>query len=150
MKIATTVLQMLVRLAGLTLIVLGVLFWTGHAETLIPVHMLVGFVLVLSLWALAGLAARAGVHPAFVALAIVWGLIVPILGLTQERLLPGDAHWVIQVLHLLVGLGAIGQAEGLAARIKGRQPLNASAEGRRQPATDKGPRITNADREELP
>ena len=150
MKIATTVLQTLVRLAGLTLIVLGVLFWTGHALTLIPVHMLVGFVLVLSLWALAILAARAGVHPAFVALAIVWGLIVPILGLTQQRLLPGDAHWVIQVLHLLVGLGAIGQAEGLAARIKGRQPFRARAEGRRQPGTGKGALTSNADREELP
>jgi hypothetical protein len=119
MKTATTIIQMLVRLAGLILIVLGVLFWTDHALTLLPVHMLVGFVLVFSLWALAILAARAGVHPGLVALAIVWGFIVPVLGLTQERLLPGDAHWVIQVLHLLVGLGAIGQTEGLAARIKG-------------------------------
>ena len=150
MKIATTVFQTLVRLAGLTLIVLGMLFWTGHALTLIPVHMLVGFVLVLSLWALAVLAARAGVHPAFVALAIVWGLIVPILGLTQQRLLPGDAHWVIQILHLLVGLGAIGQAEGLAARIKGRQPFRARAEGGRRPGTGNGPLITNAGKEELP
>jgi hypothetical protein len=150
MKIATTVLQMLVRLSGLTLIVLGMLFWTGHALTLIPVHMLVGFVLVLSLWALAVLAARAGVHPAFVALAIIWGLIVPILGLTQQRLLPGEAHWVIQVLHLLVGLGAIGQAEGLAARIKGRQPVSASVEGRRRPGTGNGPLTSNAGREELP
>jgi hypothetical protein len=150
MKIATTVLQMLVRLSGLTLIVLGMLFWTGHALTLIPVHMLVGFVLVLSLWALAVLAARVGVHPAFVALAIVWGLIVPILGLTQDRLLPGDAHWMIQVLHLLVGLGAIGQAEGLAARIKGRQPFRARAEGRRRPGTGNGPLAGNAGREELP
>jgi hypothetical protein len=150
MKIATTVLQMLVRLSGLTLIVLGVLFWTGHALTLIPVHMLVGFVLVLSLWTLAVLAARAGVHPGLVILAMLWGGLVPVLGLTQDRLLPGDAHWVIQVLHLLVGLGAIGQAEGLAARIKGRQPFRARAEGKRQPATGNGPLITNAGREERP
>jgi hypothetical protein len=127
MKIATTVFQTLVRLSGLTLIVLGMLFWTGHALTLIPVHMLVGFVLVLSLWALAVLAARAGVHPGLVILAMLWGGLVPVLGLTQDRLLPGDAHWMIQVLHLLVGLGAIGQAEGLAARIKGRQPLKDGA-----------------------
>jgi uncharacterized membrane protein HdeD (DUF308 family) len=83
---------MLVRVAGLILIVLGVLFWTDHALTLVPVPMLVGFVLVFSLWALAVLAARAGVHPSLVALAIIWGFIVPVLGLTQERLLPGDAH----------------------------------------------------------
>jgi hypothetical protein len=80
----------------------------------------VGFLLVFGLWTLAALAARAGVQPSLVALAAVWGLIVPILGLNQDRLLTGSAHWVIEVLHLLVGLGAIGQAEGLAARIKQR------------------------------
>src|SRR5690606_28334452 len=85
---------------------------------LIPVHMLVGLVLVLALWTLAALAARAGVSPGLVALAIAWGAIVPILGLNQGRLLPGQAHWLIEVLHLLVGLGAIGQGEGLAARLR--------------------------------
>jgi hypothetical protein len=118
MKTAITVAHMLVRLTGLIQIVLGVLFWTGNAITLIPVHMLSGFVLVLSAWTLAVLAARAGVSRGFVVLVIVWGVIVLVLGLTQTQLLPGDFHWVIQVLHLLVGLGAIGQAEGLAARIK--------------------------------
>ena len=43
-----------------------------------------------------------------VALAAVWGLIVPILGVMQTQLLPGGAHWVIEVIHLLVGLVAIG------------------------------------------
>ena len=79
-----------------------------------------GFLLVLGLWTLAALAARAGAQPSLVALAAVWGLIVPILGLNQDRLLAGSAHWLIEVLHLLVGLGAIGQAEGLAARIRER------------------------------
>jgi hypothetical protein len=123
MKTAATVAQMLVRIIGLILIVLGVLFWTGNALILIPVHMLLGVALVLLLWALAVLAALSGVHWGLVALAIVWGLIVPILGLTQSQLLPGDAHWVIRVLHLLVGLGAMGQAEGLAARVKRARTL---------------------------
>ena len=114
----TTIAHTLVRLAGLTAIVLGVLFWTGNAQVLIPVHMLIGLVLVLSLWTLAFLAAQAGVNRGFVALAVVWGFIVPVLGLTQGQLLPGDYHWVIKVVHLLVGLGAMGQGDGLAARIK--------------------------------
>jgi hypothetical protein len=109
---------MLVRLTGLIQIGLGLLFWTGNARMLIPVHMLVGFTLVLGLWVLAVLAARAGVGFGFVALAVVWGALVPVLGLTQQRLLPGDGHWLIQVLHLLLGLGAIGQGEGLATRIR--------------------------------
>jgi hypothetical protein len=124
MKMAATVAQNLVRLCGLVLIVLGLLFWTGNALTLIPVHMLVGIVLVLSLWTLAFLAARAGVTPGFVTAAFLWGLLVAAFGLTQDQLLTGDAHWVIKVLHLLVGLAAIGQGEGLAARIRQSRELS--------------------------
>ncbi len=118
MKTATTVAQMLVRLTGVINIVLGVLFWTHHALTLIPVHMQVGYVFVLSLWVLALLAARAGVNPAFAGLALAWGFLVSALRMTQVRLLVGNGHWVIQVLHLLVGMGGMGLAEGLAAPIR--------------------------------
>lgn len=118
MKIATTVAQMLVRITGLFQIIVGVLLWTGNLLNLTPLHTLIGFVLVLSLWALALLSARAGVPIGLVALALVWGLITVILGMTQTQLLPGSAHWVIRVLHLVVGLGAMGLGETLAARGK--------------------------------
>lgn len=121
MKTTATVLQILVRIIGTILIVLGVVFWTGNATTLIPLHMLLGITLVLLLWALAILGAVAGVNLGLVAVALIWGLIVPILGLTQERLLPGSMHWIIQVVHLLVGLGAIGLADNLARLIKLRK-----------------------------
>ena len=118
MRTTTTVAQMLVRLFGLVQIVLGLLFWTGNQLSLVPVHMLIGLVIVLSLWTLAFIGARSGVQPGFVALAFVWGLVVPVLGVTQGRLLAGDAHWVIQALHLLVGLAAIGMAEGMGRQIR--------------------------------
>jgi hypothetical protein len=133
MKTTTTVLQMLVRLTGLLQIILGLLFWTGNADALIPFHMLSGMVLVLALLGLAVIGAVAGVPGRFVALAIVWVVVVPVLGVTQERLLPGSAHWLIQVLHLLLGLGAIGQAENLARRIQAGRPTSLSAQ-RAQPA----------------
>jgi hypothetical protein len=120
MRTATTVIRMLVRLLGLIMIVLGLLFWTGNALNLIGMHMLLGIMLVLLLWAQAILAARSGGRLGLVALAIAWGLIVVALGMTQNQLLPGDAHWVIKVLHLLVGMAAIGIAERLAESI---QPL---------------------------
>jgi hypothetical protein len=107
-----------VRVAGLVQILLGALFWTGNALTLIPLHILVGIVLVLALWTLAFLASRAGVSPGFVVVVVLWGLLLPIFGLTQDSILGGSAHWLIRVLHLLVGLAAIGQAEGLTQRIK--------------------------------
>ena len=118
MNTATTIAHTVLRITGVIQIVLGLLFWTNNAFALIPIHILSGYVFVLSLWILAIVAALAGVGRGRVAVALVWGLIVPILGLTQTQLLPGPAHWVIEVLHLLVGLAAIGQGEGLAGRIR--------------------------------
>jgi hypothetical protein len=120
MSRATTAVQMLVRATFVVQLVLGGLFWTGNALDLVPLHQTIGFLLVFALWALAVLAARAGVRPPLVALAAVWGLVVLVLGLTQTRLLVGSAHWLIEVLHLLVGVAAVGMAEGLAARVKER------------------------------
>jgi hypothetical protein len=125
MRTTATVALMLVRICGLIQIVLGLLFWTGNQLALVPVHILSGLVLVLALWTLAFVAARSGVQPGFVAFAFVWGLVVPVLGLTQAQLLVGGAHWVIQVLHLLVGVAAIGQGEGLAREVRRSRPAAA-------------------------
>ena len=118
MRIATTVAHLLARVTGLTQLVLGLVIWILHPDGVIPVHIAVGLALVLALWTLAFLAAEAGVSRGLVILAVFWGLLTPVLGLTQGQLLIGDAHWVLQVVHLLVGIGAMGLAERLAARIK--------------------------------
>jgi hypothetical protein len=115
---ASTVVQMLIRVCFVAQLVLGGLFWTNNARGLIPLHQLIGFVLVAGLLIQAGLAARAGVNLGLVALAVVWVPVTPIFGLTQAELLPGSAHWVIQVLHLLVGIVAVGLAERLAAGVQ--------------------------------
>jgi hypothetical protein len=49
------------------------------------------------------------------------GLITLILGLIQDSLVPGGAHWVIQVLHLLLGLAAIGSGEMIGGRLRRRR-----------------------------
>ena len=118
MNALTNAVLLLVRVSGLIQVILGVLFWTGNALSLIPVHILNGFLIVLLLWLLAGLAVRAGVAARPIALAVAWSLIMPALGLYQAQLLPGDFHWVIEVLHLLVGIAAIGMADNLVKRIK--------------------------------
>src|SRR5579875_3181035 len=118
METATTALVTVVRLDGVPLVVLGLLFWSGNALTLIPLHMLLGIALVLALWALAVLAAVSRVQPGLVALSALWGFVVPVLGLTQDQLLPGPAHWTIRLPHLLVGLTAIALANVLGARIR--------------------------------
>src|SRR5438874_11471264 len=124
------ILQWLVRIIGATMLLLGLSFWTGNAFALIPLHMLLGLLFVLLLWSLAALGLRAGVPIGLAIVAFAWGLVVPVLGLTQAGLLPGPFHWVMQVLHLLVGLGAIGLAETLARRARASlvaSPLTASA-----------------------
>jgi len=115
-----TGIQMGIRALGVIQLVLGILFWTGNALGLVDLHQFIGILLVLALWTQTALAHRAGVPGGLVAGAAVYGLIVPIVGLTQRELLPGSAHWVIQVIHLLLGIGLIGLAENLATRAKAR------------------------------
>jgi hypothetical protein len=115
-----TGIQMGIRVLGVLQLVLGILFWTDNALGLVDLHQLIGILLVLALWTQAALAHRAGVPGGLVAGAVVLGLIVPIVGLTQREIFPGSAHWVIQVVHLLLGLGLLAMAENLATRAKAR------------------------------
>ncbi len=39
--------------------------------------------------------------------SMLYALLVPALGLTQSLILVGNLHWLIQALHLLVGIGAM-------------------------------------------
>lgn len=126
MNIVTTIAQWSIRIAGPIMLILGLLFWSDNALFLIPLHMTIGLLLVLVLWTLAIIAAISGVNPGFAALVAVWALIMPILGLSQERLLPGGAHWLIQLLHLLVGIGAIALGERLARSVKSTRTRVAS------------------------
>jgi hypothetical protein len=118
MKSAAHVVLTLTRLTGMILIILGVIFWTGHALQWIPGHIVIGSAFVLLLWAQAGLAARLKIGAGMVAFEIGWGILVLVLGMVQGRLLPGSAHWAIKALHLLVGIGALGMAESLGVRMK--------------------------------
>lgn len=120
MKIATIVVQNAIRLLGLTLIVLGFLFWAHHAFNLIPLHMWLGEILCALLWILAIFGMVMRLNPVLTIGAILWGLLVVIFGMNMGGWLPGPAHEAIRVLHFLFGLVAIALAEMLSARIKRR------------------------------
>lgn len=119
MRRSITITRNVVLIGGVIQLVLGALFWASIADNLVPLHMVVGMVVVLSLWYLAFAAARAGVGAGLVTVAVAWGLIVPALGFTQTKLLPDGAHWIIQVVHLAVGLTALALALVLASRATG-------------------------------
>ena len=44
--------------------------------------------------------------------------------MTQDTLLPGDAHWIIRVVHLVFGLVAISLVEVLVRRALERLSVN--------------------------
>jgi hypothetical protein len=120
MRSTITGIQMGIRAGWLVQLALGLAFWTGNLLGLVDLHQLLGILLVLALWTLAALAHRAGVPGGLVAAAGVWGLVVVIVGLTQRELLTGSAHWVIEVVHLLLGIGLVGLAERLATMARAR------------------------------
>ena len=102
------------RVTGLVQVVLGLLFWSGHALALVSLHMAIGMLFVLALLVLAGTAAWARLGLAPVVLSIALGLVIPVFGITQTRLLPGAAHWVVRLTHLLLAMVAMGVAGRLA------------------------------------
>jgi hypothetical protein len=87
--------------------------------------MLLGVLMVLGLWLLAAVASQMGAPIGMTIGAAVLGLIVAVLGFTQTSLLPGSTHWVIQVLHLIVGMAAIASGEMIGGRLR-RNRLAAS------------------------
>jgi hypothetical protein len=117
MRTATLVTMWIVRLSGIVQLALGLLFWTGRALNYIPFHIQNGFLIVLGLWTLAVLALVVRGRPALAGFAIVWGLALPAFGMTQMTLLVGPRHWIIRVIHLLMGLIALGVADALAMHV---------------------------------
>ena len=112
----TFITQIVARVILLVQVVLGVIVWTGHGDSLVPVHTLVGLLLVLDLWAAIALGLRAGVPIGLAILALVWSVGMPVFGLVQTKLLTGDLHVIIEVLHLIVGVAAVGLVEALTRR----------------------------------
>ncbi len=121
MQTGTTVALMSLRFAGVVQIALGLLFWTGRARNMAAVHMLLGFVLVLALWTLAALSARAGVHLATVVLALLWGGVFALAGISQAQWPPGYGHWSMQAARILIALITIRLGEELACGIRQRE-----------------------------
>lgn len=129
MKHIVLITRSLISLFGIALVVLGILFWSGHALSLLPVHMVLGGLFVICLWVLAVLGFLGRGTRGFAWVVLIWSLIVPALGVEQLSLLPGSAHWVIQAIHLLVGIIAMGLGHALARRLGRRPPETAAVAG---------------------
>lgn len=129
-RIASVVLSF----AGLLALILGLLIWTQSALNLIQMHMWLGLLAVGALWVI-------GITQAFskngswlvAAFALVIGAAMIIIGLTQSTLMPGAFHWVIQLLHLVLGLLVIGIGHIGAARYRKGTPAQSPTDERVRP-----------------
>jgi hypothetical protein len=125
MVTAMKLLNALIGIGGLALIILGFGFWGGTWTELVPLHEKIGILVVLLLWVVALIGLAYNVSKVRIAIAIVWGFIVIGFGFAQTGIMLGGMHWIIRVLHLIVGLVALilagTIAQGISDTAKARQ-----------------------------
>ena len=106
-------LLVFMRVAVLLQLIVGIALWAGYLSSLVDVHRTLGVLFVLSLWIIAIIALMQRRSPGLAVFAVVWGLAVAGLGFMQQGILVGDLHWIIRVLHLVIGVAAMPIAEKL-------------------------------------
>lgn len=116
MALSTVILRWIVRVAFLADLLLGITLWLGRGYSLLKLHMWLGFIVAFALLAIVLLSLLAKVKPALPIVSLLWAVALPVVGIAQLHVMPGGDHWIIQVIHLILGLGAIGLAEALAKR----------------------------------
>ena len=109
-------LLMFMRIGALIQVVVGTALWTGHWYSLVDVHRTIGMLFVLALWGIAVIALVQRRSAGLAAFALLWGLLVAALGFTQQGILVGELHWIVRVLHLVIGLASVSLAERLAPK----------------------------------
>jgi hypothetical protein len=106
-------LLMLARLLVTVQIVLGLLIWFGNTISLRQVHIALGSLFVLDLWILGVIALFALSARGLSLLTLLMGGVIMWLGVAQTTLLVGPAHWAVRLVHLLLGVAAMGLVEPL-------------------------------------
>jgi hypothetical protein len=110
---------MVLRIAGVLALILGIVFWVGvEPASLLGIHMLLGVIVTLALWVLGAVIAPTKGGTVLGITAFALGLIIAVFGMTQRSILLGNLHWIIKVVHLLLGLSAIGIGEMISGRYK--------------------------------
>ncbi|HKF35955.1 MAG TPA: hypothetical protein VKB35_03565 [Ktedonobacteraceae bacterium] len=111
------ILQIVVGIAGLCALVLGLFIWIANID-LTDIHMLFGLLVTLGLLVMSIIALTASGLRIWGMVGIVYAIIVLIFGESHSALLVGNLHWLIQTLHLLVGIGAIVLTGALGVRYR--------------------------------
>ena len=100
--------QRLLMVIGAIEVVLGLVFWSGHALALTQVALWGGGAFALLLWAISGMCARAGAPRGLVITGFATGAALGALEWAQATLFPEPQTWIVraaQVVLLLIGMG---------------------------------------------
>jgi hypothetical protein len=111
------ILQIIVGIAGLCALVLGLVIWIADID-LTDIHMLFGLLVTLGLLVMSIIALTAPGLRIWGLVGIVYAIILLVFGESQSNILVGNLHWLIQVLHTLVGIGALVLTGFLGARYR--------------------------------
>lgn len=110
-------LQWVTRTAGLLALILGLLIGRLSYDWVPRTHVMLGLLVLIALFVIAIYGFFAGLPVMLPLVALVWIAVTLYVAVQQIHLLTGDTHWIVQVVHALLGIGAIGLAEAIGARI---------------------------------
>ena len=109
---------MVLRVTVLVNLVLGIIFWTGNADSLQLLHIILGLLAVVSLFTIGIAQGLRGGSFGMALATFAVGFLLAFVGLFQTRWLTGSNHWIIQVIHLILGLAAIGLGERIGGQYR--------------------------------
>ena len=135
------------RLAGTLALLMGLFFWSVELgwlnaplvfnHTYITIHIALGVLVTLALLvvSVALLLTRGG--RILGAIGVVYALVVPIFGELQLSLSVSGAPWLVPMIHLLIGVGAVVLAQNSGRRYNRLKPAttqNTASGGRAEKA----------------
>jgi hypothetical protein len=124
---------MVLRSAVLINLVLGILFWINTIDpdanpAVKWLHIILGIAAVISLFTIGILQGVRGGSFGLALATFVVGFLLTFVGLFQTNwLTASNQHWIIQIIHLLLGLSAIGLGEMIVGRYNRMMAAKAKA-----------------------
>ena len=119
MQVALTLAQWLVRIAGVLLLILGLLIWTENMSSRSRSTCYLGCCCSwVRCWR--RVSTRAGVPVGLAAGVAVGAIVMLAFGHDPGQPAAGRPHWIIQILHLPIGMAAVGMGEAIGGRMRER------------------------------
>jgi hypothetical protein len=100
--------------------------WFVHVSS-VSLHIVLGLAVTLILLIFSVLALMTSGMRRLGVIGILYVCVLPGLGLTQDTLFVGNLHWLVQVFHMLIGIGSVGLIHIIGGRYQRLKPQTAKA-----------------------